>query len=57
MVIPSSEVKMKYTIIGFALLGVWILLAFVAALQTGWAHVPLAIGVIFIAMGIVSSKR
>jgi uncharacterized membrane protein len=35
----------------------WIYLAFVAAIPSGWVHVPLAVGVVLVAMGIVREKN
>ena len=38
------------------LLGVWIILAFVAAFPSGWVHAPLAAGTVLIAKAIIDSK-
>lgn len=38
---------------GVACVGLWIVLAFVAAIPSGWVHLPLAIGVTLIARGLV----
>lgn len=45
----------RWTLIGFALIAAWIVLAFVIAWPSGWAHVPLAAGVTAIARGIVEA--
>ena len=45
---------MKYTILGVACVVMWIIVAFVIPLRSGWAHVPLGVGVVLIAMGIVN---
>lgn len=39
------------------LLIVWVVLAFVAAIPSGWVHVPLALGCVLAARGIVVGKR
>jgi hypothetical protein len=36
---------------------VWVMLAFVLALPTGWVHIPLILGVFLIVKAIVDSKR
>ncbi len=41
---------------GVACLGLWIVLAFVAAIPSGWVHLPLAIGVTLIARGLVLAQ-
>lgn len=38
---------------GFGLLVLWVVLALVIALPTGWVHLPLAAGAVLIARGIV----
>ena len=40
-------------IIAAVLLVTWVVLAFVAAIPSGWVHIPLGVGVVFIARGIV----
>ena len=35
----------------------WIFLAFVAAIPSGWVHVPLIVSVVLLAMAIVGGKR
>ena len=45
----------RWTLIGFALIAGWMVLAFVIAWPSGWAHVPLAAGVLAIARGIVEA--
>ena len=57
MVIPSSEVKMKFVILGFVLVITWILATFVAGVESKWIHTPLAIGTVMIAVGIVLGKN
>jgi hypothetical protein len=44
---------MKYTILGAACVVIWIIAAFVIPLRSGWAHVPLGVGVVLIGVGIV----
>ena len=39
------------------LLILWVVLAFVAAIPSGWVHVLLAVGCILVARGIVVGKR
>jgi hypothetical protein len=39
------------------LLIAWVLLVFVAAIPSGWVHVPLALGCLLVARGIVVGKR
>ena len=45
---------MKFTLLGFALIGVWLLGTFVGNVETGWVHAPLAVGAVLIAVGIVA---
>ena len=40
-------------IVAAAMLALWIVLAFVAAIPSGWVHIPLGVGVVFLARGIV----
>ena len=42
---------------GAFLLVAWVVLAFVAALPSGWVHLPLALGVILVAKGIVDREE
>jgi uncharacterized membrane protein len=35
----------------------WIALAFVAAIPSGWVHVPLALGTLLIVVAIVEERR
>ena len=35
----------------------WIVLAFVAAIPSGWVHVPLALGVTLVATAIIEGKK
>jgi len=41
---------------GIVLIGVWIVLAFVMAIPSGWVHFPLAAGVTLIAVGIIQTS-
>ena len=45
---------MKFTLLGFALVVVWLLGTFVGNVETGWVHAPLAVGAVLIAVGIVA---
>ena len=45
---------MKFVLAGLALLGVWMIVAFGFAVPNGWAHVPLAVGVVCLAIGVVT---
>lgn len=45
---------MKFTLLGFALIVVWLLGTFVGNVETGWVHAPLAVGAVLIAIGIVA---
>lgn len=47
----------RWTLIGFALIGAWVVIAFVVAWPSGWAHAPLAAGVVAIARGIVEADE
>ena len=42
---------------GLALLVLWAIVAFVVAWPSGWAHLPLAAGVVLVARGIVEADR
>lgn len=44
-------------LLALACLVLWIVLAFVVALPTGWAHLPLAAGTVLLAIGIVESVK
>ncbi len=46
---------MKFLLIGFVLIILWVIGAFVINITTGWVHAPLAAGTILIAVGIVVS--
>jgi len=46
----------RWTLIGVALIAAWIVIAFVIAWPSGWAHLPLAVGVIAIARAIVEGE-
>jgi hypothetical protein len=41
---------------GVACLGLWIVLAFVVAIPSGWVHLPLAIGAVLIARGLALTQ-
>lgn len=45
----------RWLLAGLALVLLWVGLAFVAAWPSGWVHLPLAAGVVLIAVGIVRS--
>jgi hypothetical protein len=45
-----------YFLLALVFLVLWGVLAFAMALPTGWVHVPLALGVVSIAIGIVESR-
>jgi hypothetical protein len=45
--------EMKFLIGGGVLIVLWILGLFVARMETGWVHTPLAAGAVLIAVGIV----
>jgi hypothetical protein len=47
----------RWLLAGFALVFLWIGLAFVAAWPSGFAHLPLAAGVVLIAVGIARSGQ
>ena len=40
---------------GLALIALWVVLALVMAIPSGWVHVPLALGVTCIAVAIIES--
>ncbi len=44
---------MKYTLLGFGFVAVWVLGVFVGKLDSGWMHVFVAVGAVLIAIGIV----
>ncbi len=48
---------MKFFLGGIGMLLLWAGLAFVQGAQTGWVHVPLGIGVVLIAVGVVTSDN
>ena len=48
--------QMKFLLVGTASLGAWIILAFGLAVPSGWVHIPLAVGTVLIAMGIVTGR-
>ena len=48
---------MKFTITGAAAIAVWLILTFGVAVPSGWVHLPLAVGVVLIAMGIVKGSE
>ena len=44
---------MKFLLTGLVLIILWVIGTFVANIATGWVHVPLAVGSILVAIGIV----
>ena len=40
---------------GLVLLAIWVVLAFVMAIPSGWVHVPLALGISVIAIAIIQT--
>ena len=48
---------MKHVLGGFALIGAWVIAVFGAAIPSGWVHLPLAAGVVLIAIGIVRGNE
>ncbi len=44
---------MKFLLIGLVLIILWVIGTFVVNIATGWVHVPLAVGSILVAIGIV----
>ena len=57
MVHPSvKRDQMKFLLVGTASLGAWMILAFGLAIPSGWVHVPLAVGTVLIAMGVVTGR-
>ncbi len=46
---------MKFLLIGLVLIILWVIGTFVVNIATGWVHVPLAVGTVLIAIGIVVS--
>lgn len=43
--------------IALFLLALWVVLAFVLAIPSGWAHVPLAVASVLMAVGIVKQAE
>lgn len=50
------QMKLHYLLALISIL-LWIYLAFGAAIPSGWVHVPLAVGVVLVATGIISKKN
>ena len=46
---------MKFLLIGSALIILWVVGVFVTNITTGWVHIPLAVGTVLMAIGIVVS--
>ncbi len=44
---------MKFLLIGSALIILWVVGVFVTNITTGWVHIPLAVGTVLMAIGIV----
>jgi 1,4-dihydroxy-2-naphthoate octaprenyltransferase len=52
----AATMKPLYTLlVGILCLGLWVFLAFVKAIPSGWVHLPLAVGAILIAIAIIES--
>ncbi len=57
MVYPSvKRDQMKFLLVGTASLGAWMILAFWLAIPSGWVHLPLAVGTVLIAIGVVTGR-
>ena len=41
---------------GLAFVALWVVLAFVLAIPSGWVHLPLAVGVVLIATSIIVTE-
>jgi uncharacterized membrane protein (DUF485 family) len=56
---PKVETQvMRFSVVGaLASLLLWIFLAFVAAIPSGWVHVPLIAAVVLIAIAIPSERK
>jgi hypothetical protein len=46
-----------YLVAALLCLAVWAVLVYVLAVPTGWVHVPLALGFVLLARGIVGRSR
>jgi hypothetical protein len=46
----------QYAIGGAVLLVLWVLLAFVFAIPSGWVHAPLALGCVLLARAVVGKR-
>jgi uncharacterized membrane protein len=46
----------RYFLLALIALVLWVVLAFGVAIPSGWVHVPLALGAVLIAIGIVESR-
>jgi hypothetical protein len=44
-----------YVLLALVSLILWAILAFAMAIPSGWVHVPLAVGVVLVAIGIVEA--
>ena len=44
---------MKFLLVGSGLILLWVVGVFVVNIEAGWVHLPLAVGSVLIAMGIV----
>lgn len=47
----------RYILLALTSLVLWVVLAFAMAIPSGWVHVPLALGVVLMAVGIVKSNE
>ena len=45
-----------YALAGMICLVLWVLLAFVLAIPSGWVHVPLALGCVLLARAVVGKR-
>ena len=46
---------MKFLVVALVLIMFWVIAVFVVDIATGWVHLPLAVGSVLIAIGIVVS--
>jgi len=47
----------RYFLLALVSLILWVVLAFAAAIPSGWVHMPLAVAVVLIAVGIVEGNQ
>lgn len=48
---------MALLFLGIVAIAVWIMVTFIAAVPNGWTHLPLGIGVVLIAVGLVEIEQ